>query len=190
MLTTLAQNWWAIVLRGVFAILFGLSAFLWPGMTVVVLVLLYGAYALADGIMAVAWAFVGRRLGAFPWGVFLAGLTAIAAGLVAFLWPGVTALALLYLIAVWAIVRGVFEVVAAIHLRRELEHEWLLAAVGVLSILFGVVLIVAPGAGALALVWWIGAFAFVAGILMVSLGFRLRALRTQLPRPQPYPGRA
>jgi uncharacterized membrane protein HdeD (DUF308 family) len=182
MLMTLAQNWWAIVLRGVFAILFGLGTFFWPGITLVVLILLYGAYALADGVMAVLWAVAGRRDGPFPWGVFLAGLAAIAAGLVTILWPGVTALVLLYLIAGWAIVRGVFEVVAAIQLRRELTHEWLLAGIGVLSILFGVALIVAPGAGALVVIWWIGAFALVAGIMMVSLGFRLKGMRSRLVR--------
>ena len=182
MLMTLAQNWWAIVLRGVFAILFGLGTFFWPGITLVVLILLYGAYALADGVMAVIWALAGRRDGPFPWGVFLAGLAAIAAGLVTILWPGVTALVLLYLIAGWAIVRGVFEVVAAIQLRRELTHEWLLAGIGVLSILFGLALIVAPGAGALVVIWWIGAFALVAGIMMVSLGFRLKGLRSRLVR--------
>ena len=182
MLMTLAQNWWAIVLRGVFAILFGLGTFFWPGITLVVLILLYGAYALADGVMAVIWALAGRRDGPFPWSVFLAGLAAIAAGLVTILWPGVTALVLLYLIAGWAIVRGVFEVVAAIQLRRELTHEWLLAGIGVLSILFGLALIVAPGAGALVVIWWIGAFALVAGIMMVSLGFRLKGLRSRLVR--------
>jgi len=180
MLKTLAQNWWAILLRGVFALLFGLGAFFWPGLTLLVLITLYGAYALADGVMAVLWALVKRREGPFPWGALLAGLAAIAVGVLTFLWPGVTAIALLYLIAAWAITRGVFEVVAAIHLRRELEHEWLLAASGALSILFGAFLVVAPGAGALALIWWIGAFSIVIGVLMIMLGFRLKGLTDRL----------
>jgi uncharacterized membrane protein HdeD (DUF308 family) len=180
MLLTLAQNWWAIVLRGVCAILFGLAAFAWPGITLAVLVLLYGVYALADGILAVVWAVVGRRPGAFPWGMLLAGLAGIGVGVLAFLWPGLTALALVYLIGVWAIVRGVFEVIAAIHLRRELEHEWLLAASGVLSILLGLFLLASPGAGALALLWVIGAMAIAVGVLMVVLGFRLKGTRARL----------
>ncbi|MGH7309476.1 MAG: HdeD family acid-resistance protein, partial [Candidatus Rokuibacteriota bacterium] len=147
MLLTLAQNWWALVLRGVFAVLFGVAAFLWPGLTLTVLVLLYGAYALLDGILAVMWSLASRRAGPFPWGVLLAGLAGIAIGVMTFLWPGLTALALLYLIAIWAIVRGVFEVIAAIHLRREIDNEWLLGLSGALSILLGVFLIMAPGAG-------------------------------------------
>jgi uncharacterized membrane protein HdeD (DUF308 family) len=181
MLLTLAQNWWAIVLRGVFAVLFGLAAFLWPGLTLTVLVLLYGAYALIDGVLEVMWALVSRRAGPFPWGVLLAGLAGIAIGIMTFLWPGLTALALLYLIAIWAIVRGVFEVIAAIHLRREIDNEWLLGLGGVLSILLGVFLIAAPGAGALAVVWWIGAFAIAVGVLTIILGFRLKGLRDTRP---------
>ncbi len=181
MLLTLAQNWWALVLRGVFAVLFGVAAFLWPGLTLTVLVLLYGAYALIDGILEVMWSLVSRRAGPFPWGVFLAGLAGIAIGVVTFLWPGLTALALLYLIAVWAVIRGVFEVIAAVHLRREIDNEWLLGLSGVLSILLGVVLILAPGAGALALVWWIGAFAIAVGVLTIILGFRLKGIRDARP---------
>jgi uncharacterized membrane protein HdeD (DUF308 family) len=177
MLRTLAQNWWAIVLRGVAAVLFGLGAFIWPGITLAALVFLYGAYALADGVLAVVWAIVKRRAGSFPWGMLLAGLASIVVGVLTFLWPGITALVLLYMIAAWAIVRGVFEVVAAVALRRELEHEWLLALSGVLSIALGVLLVIAPGAGALAVLWWIGSFAIVAGVLMIVLGFRLKGLK-------------
>jgi uncharacterized membrane protein HdeD (DUF308 family) len=180
MLRTLAQNWWAIVLRGVCAVLFGLGAFAWPGMTLAVLVLLYGAYALVEGVLAVAWALVGRAAGPFPWGVLLAGLAGVGVGIVTFLYPGLTALALLYLIAAWAIIRGVFEIIAAVHLRKELENEWLLALTGILSIVLGVILIVAPGAGALAVLWWIGAFAIVFGILSIVLGFRLKGVKDRL----------
>lgn len=177
MLQTLARNWWAIVLRGVFAVLFGLCAFFWPGITLAVLVLFYGGYLLADGIMTVVWAIAGRRAGPFPWGVLLAGLASIVGGLATFFWPGLTGLVLLYLIAAWAIVRGIFEIIAAIHLRRELTNEWLLALNGVLSIALGVLLIVAPGAGALAVLWLIGTFAIVVGIVMIALGFRLKGLK-------------
>ena len=182
MLRTLAQNWWAVVLRGICAVLFGLGAFVWPGITLAVLILLYGAYALADGVLAVVAAVTSRQSGAFPWGVLLAGLAAIAAGVATLLWPGLTALVLLYLIAAWAIARGVFEVVAAIALRKEMEHEWLLAASGVLSILLGIFLVLSPGAGALALLWAIGAFAIAAGVLMIALGFRLKSAKDRLDR--------
>ena len=110
MLRTLAQNWWAIVLRGVCAVLFGVGAFAWPGITLAVLILLYGAYALIEGVLAVAGALLGRHEGPFPWGVLLAGLSGVVVGMVAFFYPGLTALALLYVIAAWAIVRGIFEI--------------------------------------------------------------------------------
>lgn len=180
MLRTLAQNWWALVLRGVCAMLFGVGAFVWPGITLAVLILFYGAYALVEGVLAIAWALMGRQAGSFSWGVLLAGLAGVAVGIVTFVSPGLTALALLYLIAAWAIVRGVFEIIAAIHLRRELQNEWLLGLSGLLSVGLGVLLIVAPGAGALALLWWIGAFAFVAGVLMILLGLRLKGLKDRL----------
>jgi len=186
MLETLARNWWAIVLRGVFAVLFGLGAFFWPGITLAVLVLFYGAYLLADGIMEVVWALMGRRAGPFPWGVFLAGLASIAAGLLAFFLPGLTALVLLYLIAAWAIIHGIFEIIAAFHLRRELTNEWLLALNGVLAVLFGILLIAAPGAGALAVLWMIGTFAVIVGILMIVLGFRLKGLQGTAARRPAY----
>jgi uncharacterized membrane protein HdeD (DUF308 family) len=186
MLQTLARNWWAVVLRGVFAVLFGVGTFFWPGITLAVLVLLYGGYLFIDGILAVLWALARRHEGAFPWGVFLAGLASLAAGVVTLLWPGVTALALLYVIAVWAIVRGVFEIIAAFHLRRELRNEWLLALNGVLTLLLGVVLIFAPGAGVLAVLWLIGSFAIVVGILMIALGFRLRGMKDAVARRPAY----
>ncbi|MGH7307006.1 MAG: HdeD family acid-resistance protein [Candidatus Rokuibacteriota bacterium] len=174
---TLARNWWAVVLRGVFAVLFGLGAFLWPGLTLAVLVLLYGGYLFIDGILAILWALSKRREGAFSWEVFLVGLASLAAGVLTLLWPGVTAIALLYLIAAWAIIRGIFEILAAFRLRRELSNEWLLALNGVLSVVFGIILIVAPGAGALAVLWLIGSFAIVVGIVMIVLGFRLRSVK-------------
>ena len=166
-------------LRGVCAVLFGVGAFAWPGITLAVLILFYGAYALVEGVLEVAWALMGRQGGSFPCGVLLAGLAGVAVGIVTFVSPGITALALLYLIAAWAIVRGVFEIIAAIALRKELENEWLLALSGLLSVALGVLLIVAPGAGVLALLWWIGGFAIVAGILMIMLGLRLKGLKSR-----------
>jgi uncharacterized membrane protein HdeD (DUF308 family) len=180
MMRTLAQNWWVVVLRGVAAVLFGLAAIAWPGITLAVLILLYGAYALADGVLALVAALASRQPGDFPWGMLLAGLAAIAAGVLTFLWPGLSALVLVYLIAGWAIVRGVFEIVTAVALRKEIDNEWLLAASGALSVLLGIFLVAAPGAGAIALLWVIGAFAVVAGILMIALGFRLKGANERL----------
>ncbi len=174
MVVILARNWWALALRGLFAILFGLAAFAWPGITLGVLVLLYGAYALADGAFAVAAAVVGGTPG-LPWWAMLAeGLFGIGVGVVTFLWPGITLFALLGLIAAWAIVTGVFEIVAAIRLRREIEGEWALGLGGVLSVLFGLGLVVAPGVWTLAVIWLIGAYAIAFGTLLLALAFRLR----------------
>ena len=180
MLRTLAQNWWAIVLRGVCAVLFGLTAFAWPGITLAVLVMFYGVYALVEGAFAVAGALMGRRAGAFPWGVLLSGLAGIAIGVITFMSPQITAIALVYLIAAWAILRGVFEIVAAIQLRKEIENEWLLGLAGAVSVVLGLWLFAAPGAGAVAVLWWIGAFAIVFGIVEIILGFRLKGLKERV----------
>lgn len=180
MLRTLAQNWWAIVLRGLCAVLFGVGAFAWPGITLAVLISLYGAYALVEGVLGVAGAMMGRREGAFPWGVLLAGLAGIAIGMITFMSPGVTAIALVYLIAAWAVLRGVFEIIAAIQLRKEIENEWLLGLAGVLSVVLGLWLFAAPGAGAIAVLWWIGAFAIVFGVVEIILGFRLKGLKDRV----------
>jgi uncharacterized membrane protein HdeD (DUF308 family) len=180
MLRTLATNWWAIVLRGVAAVLFGLCAFAWPGITLAILVTLYGAYALVEGALAVAGAVMGRRAGPFPWGVLLAGLAGVAIGVITFMSPGITAIALVYLIAAWAVLRGVFEIIAAIQLRKEIENEWLLGLSGLLSVVLGLWLFAAPGAGAIAVLWWIGAFAIVFGVVEIILGFRLKGLKERV----------
>ena len=175
---TLARNWWAIALRGLAGIIFGILAFVMPGMTLAVLVLLFGAYALVDGIFDIIASLGGRSGAQSWWMLLLEGLVGVAAGLVAFFRPGLTALALVYLIAAWAIITGVLEIVAAIRLRKVMRNEWWLVAGGVLSIVFGVLIAAAPGAGALALVFWIGAYALIFGVLMVGLGFRLRRRHT------------
>ena len=175
MVIVLARNWWALALRGLFAVLFGIMAFAWPGITLAALVLLYGAFALADGIFAIVAAVVGMPRGMPWWALLLEGVTGIAVGILTFFWPGITALALLYLIAAWALVTGVFEIAAAIRLRKEIQGEWLLALSGVLSVLFGLALVVYPGAGALAVIWLIGAYAIASGVLLIVLGFRLRS---------------
>jgi len=175
MVEMLARNWWIVVLRGVLAVLFGIMCFAWPGITLAALVLLYGAYALVGGVFALVSAVVGRPLREPWWALLIEGVAGIAVGIMTFFWPGITALALLFLIAAWAIVTGVFQIVAAIRLRREIQGEWLLALSGLLSVLFGVALVVRPGAGALAVIWLIGAYSIAFGVLFIALGFRLRS---------------
>jgi uncharacterized membrane protein HdeD (DUF308 family) len=173
MLHELAKNWWLILLRGICAIIFGVLTFVWPGVTLVTLVLLYGAFALADGIFALGAAIAGRT----PeprWWLALVGLLGIAAGIVTLLWPGMTAVILLFFIAAWAIASGVMQIVGAIRLRKEISDEWLLIASGVLSVLFGLVLLARPGLGALSMIFVIGAFAIAYGILEVMFSLRLR----------------
>jgi uncharacterized membrane protein HdeD (DUF308 family) len=168
----LARYWWVVALRGIAAILFGVLAFVWPGMTLAVLVILFGAYALLDGILGLIAALRGETQHRLA--LALEGVVSILAGLVAFVWPGLTALALLYIIAFWAIVTGALEIFAAVRLRRIISNELGLIIGGVLSVLFGIVLLVAPGAGALAVVILIGAYAIVFGIALLGLAWRLR----------------
>jgi uncharacterized membrane protein HdeD (DUF308 family) len=172
--TALARNWWAVAIRGVAAIIFGLLTFFWPGVTLAALVILFGVYAIVDGVFNLIAAFRGRTEERPWWLLALEGLVSIGAGIVAFAMPGLTAVVFVYVIAIWAIITGVLEIVAAIRLRDEIEHEWWLVAGGVLSVVFGLLLVVAPGTGALAMVLWIGAYAIVFGVLLIGLAFRLR----------------
>ena len=169
----LARHWWAIALRGIAAVVFGILAFVWPGMTLAVLVVLFGAYALVDGILGLLTALRGETEHRLALAV--EGVVSVLAGLAAFAWPGLTALVLLYIIAFWAIVTGVLEIVAAIRLRSIITNELGLIIGGALSVLFGIVLLVAPGAGALAVVFLIGAYAIVFGLALLGLAWRLRA---------------
>jgi uncharacterized membrane protein HdeD (DUF308 family) len=173
MLHALARNWWLILLRGIAAVIFGVLTFIWPGVTLLTLVLLYGAFALVDGALAIWAAIVGGEP-APRWWLLIIGLVGIAAGLLTLLMPGITALVLLVFIAFWAIVIGVMQIVGAIRLRKEIDNEWLLIAGGVLSVLFGAILILFPGAGALGLIFVIGAYAVIYGIIEIALALRLR----------------
>jgi uncharacterized membrane protein HdeD (DUF308 family) len=163
-----------VLLRGIAAVLFAILAFIWPGLTLFALVFLFGAYALATGILSLMVAYKSPkgypRFGALA----LGGIVSIITGLIAFFMPGLTAVGLLILIASWAIVTGIVEIIAAIRLRKVITREWLLVLAGLASIFFGVVLLLQPAVGALVLVWWIGAYAFVFGILLMILSFRLR----------------
>ncbi|MCU7730798.1 HdeD family acid-resistance protein [Actinoplanes sp. KI2] len=184
MLETLSRHWWAVALRGAAAILFGVLALVWPGITVLALVLLFGAYALVDGAFTLAAAFGnrdgGRTRGDRAW-LFARGIAGILTAVIAVVWPGITALALLWVIALWAMVTGVLEIVAAFRLRKEMRHEWLLALSGALSVLFGVLLVVWPAAGVLTLVVLIGIAAIAFGITLLTLGLRLRQARRHDP---------
>lgn len=175
--TALARNWWLLIIRGILAVLFGLMAFAWPTLTLVTLVLLYGAYAFVDGLTAI-WVGASSR----AWGVLLFGILGVIVGIYTFFYPGVTAIALLYLIAAWALVRGIFEIVTAIQLRKEISYEWALVVSGLISIIFGIVLLANPGAGALAMVVVIGVFALMFGVAMIVLALRVRGLPKRLER--------
>jgi uncharacterized membrane protein HdeD (DUF308 family) len=174
LLQTFGRAWWLVLLRGLAAIVFGILAWAWPGVTLVTLVLFWGAYALIDGVAALVGGWRTKDGGKPMWTVVLVGLVGIAAGIFTFVQPAVTAIALLMLIAVWAIVHGVFEIWAAIRLRKEIRNEWLLILSGVLSVAFGVLMILYPGAGALAVLTLIGAFAVAYGALLVVLAFKLK----------------
>ena len=170
---TFRLNWWLLALRGLVAVLFGVLAFMWPGGTLITLVWLFGAFALVNGILSLVLA---TKTKGYPkvGSLILGGLLGILAGLLAFVMPGITALGLLILIAAWAIVTGIMELVAAVRLRKIINNEWLLVLAGIASVVFGVILLFQPAAGALALIWLIGAWAFVFGILLMILAFRMR----------------
>jgi uncharacterized membrane protein HdeD (DUF308 family) len=181
-LPIMAGNWWALLIRGIAAVLFGLAALLWPGLTLYVLIIFFGAYALVDGVFAIVAGIRGTAGGGRRrWLLLAEGLLGVLAGLFAFFYPGMTALVLLYVIAFWAILTGILEIVMAISLRREIENEWLMGLSGVLSVLFGVVLAVLPGVGLLSLVWLIGIYAIIFGMAQIALGFRVRSHRRDTP---------
>jgi len=180
MAKAITSRWWLPLLDGVLAILFGLLAWVWPGLTILTLVVLFGAYAFVSGVVNLGAAFHAQRLGHSPWYFVLRGVLGIGAGIVVWVWTGISALALLYVIAIWAIVTGIFEAGIALEMRRQIEHAWLLGLAGIASIMFGVLVAFFPGAGAVALVWTIGIYAIVIGVLLVALGFRLRSVNRAL----------
>jgi uncharacterized membrane protein HdeD (DUF308 family) len=172
---SLSQHWWIIALRALFAILFGVLAFMLPGVTLRVLILFFGAFALVDGIWAVVHGISQKWLS-----LFLEGLIGIAAGVFAFLWPGITAFVLIYIIAAWAVITGVLEIGAAIRLRKAIKGEWFMALGGIISIIFGVLVATHPRLGALAIIWIVGTYAIVFGVLFMILAFRFRGHTNQI----------
>jgi uncharacterized membrane protein HdeD (DUF308 family) len=178
LIETLKRHWWVPVIRGVVAVLFGIMAFVYPGLTVAVLVLLFGAWILVDGVFRVIGA-IGHRASDKEWGFdLIIGIMGIIIGFLTFHAPRITALALIIYIAAWALMIGATEIAMAIKLRREIKGEWFLILMGLLSIVFAVMLLWNPLPGALALVWLIGSYAIVFGILGIIFGFRLRSLPT------------
>jgi uncharacterized membrane protein HdeD (DUF308 family) len=186
MARSLSQNWWLVVLRGVLAILFGVLAFVWPAITWLTLIVMFGVYAIVDGIVAIASGLSRSRETPRWWTFLIEGLLGIGAGIVALVWPEVTSLVLIYMIASWAVITGILEIAAAIRLRNEISNEWLLGLGGLVSIGLGILLFFQPAAGGLAIIWTIAAYALIFGVLLVILGFRLRnwkAPETQAPIP-------
>ena len=176
MLNLIVRHRWLYIIRGILAIAFGVIALIWPGITLGVLVVLFGIYAIFQGVLAFVAAF-GNIREKHWWILLLEGLVGIGAGMVAFIWPGLTAVVLLVLIAIWAILTGIAEISAAIQLRKELTGEWVLALSGVASIIIGLVLIINPGIGLMAVVWLIGIYAIIYGALLTYLGIKARNLK-------------
>lgn len=172
----LTRNWWLVVLRGLLAILFGLTAFFWPGLTWLVLVLMFGVYALVDGAFAMLSGLVSSKYSPRWWVFLLEGLVSVAAGVVALVSPGLAGFALILVIAAWAILTGILEIAAAIRLRREISNEWMLGFGGFVSLVFGFLVLFQPATGGLVITLMIGAYALIFGILLVALGLRLRRL--------------
>ncbi len=171
---TLARNWWLLLLRGLLAVAFGILTFMQPAVSLAWLVLFFGVFSFADGVLGVFTA-VSDREHENRWLLLLGGLLGIGVGLLTFFAPGITAVALLFYIALWAVLTGVIEIVAAIRLRNEIEGEWFLALAGLVSIAFGALLLARPGAGALAVLWLIASYAIVFGAIMAALAFKLRS---------------
>lgn len=179
MISVLVRNWWAFVLRGAFAILFGLIALFLPGVTMLSLVLVFAAYAIADGILALIGSVRAAETGA-SWGTLaFAGIVDIIAGLAAAMWPGLTVVVFVALLAAWALITGGLMLAAAIRLEGD-GRVWLVLA-AIASIVYGALLVIAPMAGAVVLTWWIGAYAFLFGIALMVFAFRLRARFKESP---------
>lgn len=174
MITIVSKFWWTYALRGLVAILFGLAAFLWPGITLRVLVLLFGIFVLLEGFFLIVAAFGSKNISSNWWIVLLEGLGCGAFGMLAFIWLGITAMAFVILIAAWALVSGIIEFTAAIYLRKMIEGEWILGLTGILSILVALILLLRPNVGAVAVVWVIGFYAILFGILLLYLAFKIR----------------
>jgi uncharacterized membrane protein HdeD (DUF308 family) len=164
-----------LLIRGIVGVVIGIVAFLLPGVTIAALVVIFGIYAFIDGATNLMWGITRRAAQGRAWVHALQGVVGIAAGVLTFIWPGVTALALIMFIGAWAIVTGAIEVAAAIKLRKEISGEWLLALSGLLSIAFGLLVLTFPFAGAVSISWVLGSYAMIGGVVLIALGVRLRS---------------
>jgi uncharacterized membrane protein HdeD (DUF308 family) len=185
MVHVLARNWWALLIRGIAAVIFGILAFAWPGPTLVVIGILFGAYAFIDGVFAIVAAVRAAQAHERWWPFVLEGIVGLAIAAITVYDVGITLLALYLTIAVWAFITGILEIAAAIQLRKTIRNEWLLIVAGISSILFSVLMFWRPVAAALAIVWLIAAYAIVFGIIMIALSFRLRSHATAAPPAAP-----
>jgi uncharacterized membrane protein HdeD (DUF308 family) len=177
MMPTVSGNWWALAVRGGAAVLIGLAALVWPGLTLAVLIILYGAYAVVDGGFAIVAGLRGTG-GTRRWLLLAEGVLGLLAGLVALFWPGLAGVVALYVFSFWAIFGGLLRILGAILLRREIENEWTMALGGALWVFLGIVLAVLPGAGLLALAWVIGVLTLAMGVTLIIQAFRLRGQST------------
>lgn len=182
LLGELTNHWWILALRGVAALLLGLVAIVWPGPALTALAIAFGIYAIADGIAATATGLVSRW-----WSLVALGIVSVFAGLAALFWPLAAVFALVYVIGVWSVVRGISEIVAAVHLRKFIRNEGWLALAGVVSLLFGLFIMFRPHAGAFSVAWLIGFYAIAFGVLQMMLAFRLRRVGRELAHGQAPP---
>lgn len=174
MMRGIAANWWMVLLRGIAAVLFGVVALLMPGLTLFVLLITFGAYAVFDGVVAVINAFQRKSRDERWWAWLLDGVLSIAIGLLALFWTGPTALAFIIWMAIWGVIAGLFRIIAAIRLRHEIEGGWALGLSGLLLMVWGVLMATLPAAGLLSLAWVIGLFSILIGLSMIVLAFQLR----------------
>ncbi len=177
-LERMQKEWGWIALRGFCAVVFGLLALVLPSVTLTLLAILWGAYALVDGVLALVAGVRMRENGKPLWSLIIVGLLGVAAGIVTFFWPGLTALTLIFIIGFWAIAIGLFQIITAVRLRKQIKGEWLHALSGLLSLVFGLAVVLRPGAGAIALTWLIGWFAIFFGVMLLALAFRVRKQRS------------
>lgn len=177
MVETLSNRWWVFLLRGFAALLFGILAFVWPGITLLSLTILFGAYVFVDGILALAAAF-GGLAGSRWWALLLEGIVCLIVAFFVWTEPLASTVALIYFVAAWAIVTGIIEIVAGIQLRDHISNEWMYVLAGLASIVFGVLVVRNLGAGALAIAWLVGIYAIIFGVLQLALSYRLNRLHS------------
>lgn len=172
------NSWWGLVLRGLLSIVFGIAIFVMPNTSLLALISLFGAFAFVDGVLALIGAFKNRTGNKRFWAMLLEGLAGIAIGVITLINPNLTAVSLLYVIATWAVITGVLEIITAIRFADEMDNEWLLGLGGVISVILGILLALNPVSGILAVLWMIGAYAIVFGALMIVAGLRARGTAT------------